>query len=180
MNFLNSAILAGLAAALGPLLIHLLNRRRVRTIEFSSVMFLRDLRRTRMRRLQLRRWLLLIIRTLIVALAVLAFARPALKGGIFAALGSRARTTAVIALDRSASMAQETVNGSAYERGQKRVREIADLVGEGDQVIGLPFSGPSAPVADPPTADVSRLVKHVAELPVSYGSTDAGLALNEA
>jgi hypothetical protein len=180
MNFLNSAILAGLAAALGPLLIHLLNRRRVRTVEFSSVMFLRDLRRTRMRRLQLRRWLLLIIRTLIVALAVLAFARPALKGGVFAALGSRARTTAVIALDRSASMAQETVNGSAYERGQKRVREIADLVGEGDQVIGLPFSGPSAPVADPPTADVSRLVKHVAELPVGYGSTDAGLALNEA
>jgi hypothetical protein len=180
MSFLNSAILAGLAAALGPLLIHLLNRRRVRTVEFSSVMFLRDLRRTRMRRLQLRRWLLLVIRTLIVALAVLAFARPALKGGVFAALGSRARTTAVVALDRSASMAQETVNGSAYERGQKRAREIAGLVGEGDHVIGLPFSGPSAPEADPPTADVSRLVKHLAELPVSFGSTDAGLALSEA
>ncbi|MBI5867414.1 MAG: BatA domain-containing protein, partial [candidate division Zixibacteria bacterium] len=180
MNFLNSAILAGLAAALGPLLIHLLNRRRVRTLEFSSVMFLRDLRRTRMRRLQLRRWLLLIIRTLIVAFAVLAFARPALKGGVFAALGSRARTTAVVALDRSASMAQESVNGSAYERAQKRVNEIAALTGEGDQVVALPFAGPEAPVADAPTADVARLVKRLSDLPVSYAGTDAGAALNEA
>lgn len=180
MNFLNSAILAGLAAALGPLLIHLLNRRRVRTLEFSSVMFLRDLRRTRMRRLQLRRWLLLIIRTLIVALAVLAFARPALKGGVFAALGSRARTTAVVALDRSASMAQESVNGSAFERAQKRVSEIAGLTGEGDLVVALPYAGPEAPSADAPTADAVRLVKRFSDLSVSYAATDAGQALNEA
>ncbi len=180
MSFLNSAILAGLAAALGPLLIHLLNRRRVRTVEFSSVMFLRDLRRTRMRRLQLRRWLLLAIRTLMVALTVLAFARPALKGGVFAALGSRARTTSVVALDRSASMAQETVNGSPYERAQHRVREITSLAGEGDQMVGLPFSGPGAPVADPPTADGARLAKRCADLPVGFGSTDAGAAVKVA
>lgn len=177
MNFLNSAILAGLAAALAPLLIHLLNRRRVRTVEFSSVMFLRDLRKTRMRRLQLRRWLLLLIRTAMVAFAVLAFARPALKGGIFASLGARAHTTAVVALDRSASMALETANGPAYERAQSGVRDVFAALGEGDDAILLPFTHvPAAPVPAP-SADFERLNRQAAELPVTAGSTDAGAAL---
>ena len=51
MNFLNSTILAGLIAALAPLVIHLLNRQKVRTVEFSSLRFLRDLQKTKMRRL---------------------------------------------------------------------------------------------------------------------------------
>ncbi len=182
MNFLNWPIFwAGMAAAvLGPLLISLLNRRRVKTIEFSSVMFLRDLRKTRMRRLQLRRWLLLIIRTLIVAIAAMAFARPTLKSGVFAGLGSRAHTTAAIAVDRSASMALETANGSAYERAQHRVDGIFDLLGEGDDVIGVPFAGTAAPVSEAPTADFDRVHKQLKDLPVSSAGTDAGQALETA
>ena len=182
MNFLNWPVFwAGMAAAvLGPLLINLLNRRRVQTIEFSSVMFLRDLRKTRMRRLQLRRWLLLVIRTLMVALAAMAFARPTLKGGVFAGLGSRAHTTAVVAFDRSGSMALETSNGSAYERARLRVQDIFGLLGEGDDVIGLPFSGSAKPVAEPASADFGRVKAQMEALPVSSAGTDATLALTEA
>jgi hypothetical protein len=179
MNFLNSTFLAGLAAALVPLLIHLLNRRKVKTVDFSSVMFLRDLRKTRMRRLELRRWLLLAIRTLLVAMAVLAFARPALKGNGLAGLGARARTSAVIALDRSASMAIETQNGTAYERAQGRVKEIGGVMGEGDEAVSLPFNGEPSPAADPPTADFAGLTKRLTSLPLGYGSTDAGAALSK-
>jgi hypothetical protein len=180
MNFLNSAFLAGLAAAAIPLLIHLLNRRRLKTIEFSSVMFLRDLRKTRMRRLQLRRWLLLLVRTLLIAMAVLAFARPALRGGIFAALGSRARTTAVVALDRSASMALETQNGTAYDRALRRLNETSDLWGEGDEAIALPFSAPVPASTAPASADFDALRKRLGELTVSGGGTDAGAAVTTA
>lgn len=176
MNFLNSAILAGLVAALAPLLIHLLNRRRVRTVEFSSVMFLRDLRKTRMRRLQLRRWLLLLIRTAMIALIVLAFARPALRGGVFAGLGPRAHTTAVIVLDRSASMALETANGPAYERALGRVQDILDALGEGDDAILLPFTTSTASPVPAPSSDFDRLAKQALDLPVSAGGTDVGAA----
>lgn len=179
MNFLNSAILAGLVAAIAPLLIHLLNRRRVKTIEFPSIMFLRDLRKTRMRRLQLRRWLLLAIRTLMVILIVLAFARPALKGGVFAGLGSRARTTAVVALDRSASMALETANGSAFERAQNRVDSIFQLLGEGDDAIALPFTA-EPPLASQISSDFTRLNRQFDEMDVTSGNTDASQALNAA
>lgn len=90
MNFLNSTILAGLVAAFAPLIIHLLNRQKVRTVQFSSLRFLRDLQKTKMRRLKLRQALLLIIRTLIVVFLVLAFARPTIKGDAFSALGAHA------------------------------------------------------------------------------------------
>jgi hypothetical protein len=180
MNFLNSAFLAGLAAAIVPLLIHLLNRRKVKTVEFSSVMLLRDLRKSRMRRLELRRWLLLAVRTLIITCAVLAFARPALQGDSLSSLGGRARTTAVIALDQSASMAMETPNGTAFERAQRRVREIGSLFGEGDQLVALPFSGAVTPRPEPPSAAIGPLVDRLAGSEAGYGATDATGALNAA
>lgn len=180
MNFLNSAFLAGLVAAVVPLLIHLLNRRKVKTVEFSSVMFLRDLRKSRMRRLELRRWLLMAVRTALIATAVLAFARPALQGNNLAGIGGRARTSAVIVLDQSASMAMETPNGTAAERGQRRVREIGSLFGEGDEVAGLAFSDDDAPKVDPPTAAVGPLIDRLANSEVGYGATDASAALKSA
>ncbi len=180
MNFLNSAFLAGLAAAVVPLLIHLLNRRKVKTVEFSSVMFLRDLRKSRMRRLELRRWLLLAVRTLLIASAVLAFARPALQGDSLAGIGGRARTSAVIAVDQSASMAMETPNGTAAERAQRRIREIGGLFGEGDEVTGLLFSDDDAPKVDPPTAAIGPLVERLANAEVGYAATDASAAVKAA
>ena len=120
MNFLNSIILAGLLAALAPVVIHLLNRQKVRTVEFSSLIFLRDLQKTKMRRLKLRQWLLLIIRTLIVVLAVLAFARPTIKGDAFSVLGAHAKTSIVFLTDQSASMHARTADGSAAERAARR------------------------------------------------------------
>jgi hypothetical protein len=180
MNFLNSAFLAGLAAAVVPLLIHLLNRRRVRKVDFSSIMFLRDLRKSRMRRLELRRWLLLTIRTLMIAFAVLAFARPALRGDSLAGLGSRARTTAVIGVDLSASMALETANGTAQERGRRRLRDIGTLFGDGDELIALPFSGETRPVPETPTAAIAPLFDRLAGMETRYSATDATGALNSA
>ena len=76
MQFLNPAILAGLVAAALPLAIHLLHRGRARPHPFSDLTFLRQLHQNRMRRIQIRQWLVLLLRTLIVALIVSAFARP--------------------------------------------------------------------------------------------------------
>src|SRR5687768_4361997 len=103
MIFLNPFILVAMAAASIPLLLHLLNLRKLRTVEFSSLKFLKELQKTRIRRLKLKQILLLILRTSLVIFAVLAFARPALHGS--AGLpGSHASTTAVILIDDSFSM----------------------------------------------------------------------------
>ena len=60
MVFLNPLVLLGLAAAAIPLILHLLNLRKLRTIEFSTLTFLKELQQTKIRRLKLRQLLLLL------------------------------------------------------------------------------------------------------------------------
>ena len=72
-------MLFGLAAAAIPVLIHLLNFRKLRTVEFSSLRFLKELQRSSIRRIRIRQWILLALRTLLIVALVLAFSRPALR-----------------------------------------------------------------------------------------------------
>src|SRR5689334_18112622 len=71
--------LAGAAAAAGPVIIHLLNRRRFRTIDWAAMDFLREAVRRNRRILQLRDLILLALRTLCLLLFGLAMARPYLS-----------------------------------------------------------------------------------------------------
>jgi len=70
MGFLNAAFLIGLIAGAVPVIIHLLNRRRVKRVKFSSLEFLEEVNRQRMRRINLRRILILLLRTLAVIMSV--------------------------------------------------------------------------------------------------------------
>jgi hypothetical protein len=60
--FLNSAFLLAATAAVLPLIIHLISRRRVEVVDFSSIRFLRELERKKIRRVRLRQILLLPVR----------------------------------------------------------------------------------------------------------------------
>ena len=70
--------LAGLLAATGPVVIHLLNRRRYRVIDWGAMAFLRRAATRSRRAVKLRDLLLLILRTLAILLFGLALARPVL------------------------------------------------------------------------------------------------------
>ena len=65
LSFANPGMLYGLFAALLPLAIHLLNRRRTTTVPFSNVALLQVLQHDRMRRVKLKQILLLILRGLV-------------------------------------------------------------------------------------------------------------------
>ena len=68
--------LAGAIAAAGPLIIHLLNRRRYRVVHWAAMDFLREAINRNRKILQIRDILLLILRTVAVLLFGLALARP--------------------------------------------------------------------------------------------------------
>ena len=99
MNFLNPLFLFGLAAAAIPILIHLFTRRRPREVRFPSLEFLAEVNQSEIRRLKLKQWLLLLLRTLAVAAIALAMSRPALPGG--AGRRNEASTTLVALVDVS-------------------------------------------------------------------------------
>jgi len=133
MTFLNPLILFGLMAASIPVILHLLNLRKLRKIEFSSLYFLKELQKNKIRKIKIRQILLLIIRTLIVAFLVFSFSRPVMKGYL-SGFGSHAKTSVVIILDDSYSMMRDDENGNYFKQAKESAAGIIDIMEEGDDL----------------------------------------------
>jgi len=140
MTFLNPFVLVGLAAAAIPVLIHLLNLRRLRTVEFSSLRFLKELQKSSLRRLKIRQLLLLLLRTLLVILLVLAFSRPALHGSLAGVIGSGTSSTILILLDDSPSMGLRNAEGALFAQARDAVHDILECADGDDTIFLIPLS----------------------------------------
>ena len=178
-NFLNPIILfAAGAAVLLPLLIHIFNRQKVKKISFSSLLFLRSLEKTRMRRVKIMEYLLLLIRTLIILLVIAAFARPAIRGGFATKVGAHAKTSVVILLDNSYSMGYETKDGPVFELAKKKANKILKQLKEGDEASLVLFASQPKLINPQPTYDFKNLIRYLdQEATLSAEKTDVGKAL---
>lgn len=78
MTFLNATLLFGLAAITVPVVLHLIARREPRKVVFPSIRFLTKRVESNRSRLRVRRWWLLALRILAVAMLAIALARPAI------------------------------------------------------------------------------------------------------
>jgi PA14 domain/Aerotolerance regulator N-terminal/von Willebrand factor type A domain/CARDB len=79
--FLNSALLAGLVAVSIPIILHLLNRRSAKIVDWGAMRFLLDSLQARKKKIQLEEALLMACRCLLFALLALAVARPFVPPG---------------------------------------------------------------------------------------------------
>ncbi|MBL0890499.1 MAG: BatA domain-containing protein [Gemmatimonadaceae bacterium] len=129
LSFLVPAFLAGLVALAVPLLLHLRNKDRDRPLRFPSLMFLQKLPIRTEQRQRITDWPLLLLRAALLALLVLAFARPVLTSGSTDSGDAQAGAT-VILLDRSQSMGYEGV----WARAVDSARAIVNRQGAGDRV----------------------------------------------
>ncbi len=139
MVFLNPFYLFALAAAAIPVLLHFLNLRKLKRIEFSSLTFLKELKKSKIRNIKIKQIILLIIRILIVILIVMAFSRPALKNSM--ASEAAASVTSVILLDDTYSMALNSPAGSAFSQAQAVAKKIAETYKRGDNLYIVKLSG---------------------------------------
>ena len=171
MAFLNPLFLFGLLAAGIPLIIHLWNRRRVVTIDFSSLMFLMAAHREKARRFQLRHLLILLLRMMIIALIALALARPFLTLGLPVA-SVRAKTDIVIVLDNSYSMAYQDVDGIRFEKGKTLATDILGTLRHGDSAALILMSDLPNPIFRQLTPDIGSVIAAVNDTEVSYRATN--------
>jgi len=102
-------MLIGLAAVLVPIIIHLFNFRRYKTIQFSNVQMLEEIQKKTKRASQIQQLIVLALRVLGIACLVLACAQPFLRGS-----DKNTKKGNVVALfvDNSYSMETESKNGS--------------------------------------------------------------------
>lgn len=134
-------LIAG-AAAVIPLLIHLFSKRKMKVVTFSSLKYLQAMQKRQVRRIKIRQLLLLALRTLILILAALAFARPVTQSGY---LGSQAGVSAVVLLDRSASMSQESTDGPLFDLALAQAQGIVATFSEADEVALVTFGSGKSP-----------------------------------
>jgi hypothetical protein len=177
ITFASPALLHGLWASLLPLLIHLLNRRRTVTVPFSNVTLLQTLQHDRMRRVKLKQVVLLILRTLVIVLICLAFARPTFRAVPAGASPGGARTSAVILLDRSLSMRYRTAEGTLFDQARRGVLEALGLLDVRDEVRLLLFDDRAEAV---PAKGAARIRVRLDALQPTYRSTDLAPALDQA
>ncbi|MDR3625425.1 MAG: BatA domain-containing protein [Ignavibacteriaceae bacterium] len=144
MIFLNPAVLFGLLAASIPVLIHLFNLRKLKRIEFSTLSFLKELQKNKIRKIKLKQWLLLALRVLIILFLVTAFARPTLKGVAIGGTTSAAKTTAVFVLDNTPSMSVVDVKGSYLNEAKAVIKQLLGQLQEGDDAALILVSDQSA------------------------------------
>jgi len=180
MTFLNSAILAALTLGLLPILIHLLNRQRFKKVDFPTLRFLRELQRQKMRQVRIRQVILLILRTLAILFLVLAIARPVLKSSAGILPGAEARTTAVLILDRSASMQTETADGSRFRQMQTRAQEVLNLLKDGDEAQIVWADDQPDVFPENPSAQIHVLREAVASATPRLGGGDLTKAIQKA
>src|ERR1041385_103167 len=177
MVFLNPLVLFGLAAAAIPLILHLLNLRKLRTIHFSALTFLKELQQTRIRRLKLKQMLLLLIRTLLIAFIVLAFARPALHGTVFGPFGSHANSSIVFILDDSFSMMGSDEHGEFFKQAKDAAGKLVDLLKDGDEAYLLKLSDLPRASVSPATHDFGALRTVIGEAQATMVRRPMGEAL---
>ncbi len=140
MSFLNPLVLFGLIAVAIPLIIHLFNFRRPKRVDFSSLAFLKELQKSTMRRVRIKQWLLLALRTLVILCLVLAFARPTLDGPLAEPLGQRASTSIALIIDNSPSMNLRDAQGRYMEQARILASDIAGQMEQGDELYLLQTS----------------------------------------
>ncbi len=123
-GFVNPGLVAGVALASVPLIIHLLNRQRHRPMPWAAMRFVLAAHRRTRRRANLENLLLLLLRVAAVALFALAIARPFIGERSPLAQLAQSRRDLVLVLDLSASTGYREGARSVHEAIVERARAI--------------------------------------------------------
>jgi hypothetical protein len=181
--FLSPAFaIAGLVLAGLPILIHLLNRRRYKVVDWAAMDFLLRAMRKNRRRVRFEQWLLLAMRCLVLALLGLALSRPlGCDANSAAAFGGRTGLH-VFVIDNSFSMAYHPpgrAGGRSHlEQAKVLVDAVIDRLSSGGESVAVITAGrPAGGVIARPTFDLQQARGIVDRVPQTYAASDMATAL---
>jgi hypothetical protein len=150
LGAVNNLLLWGSALVAAPIIIHLLSKRRFRTVDWAAMEFLLDAERRNRRRIRLEHLLLLLLRCLIILLIALLVARVFLEPtGLAARVVEGARLEHVVLLDDSPSMEARAGAGTVFDEARDGLAAFVRQTARrrpGDSFTLLTTSRPDRPV----------------------------------
>lgn len=138
MTFLNPGLLWGLLALAVPIIIHFFNLQRPRQILFSNVAFVKEVKRTVVKRVKFKQWLLLLARLLAISCLVFAFANPILTSGNQALL--KGNRSVSIVVDNSYSMQAGNEKGEYFQQALSIAKRISQAYSQQDELLFMTTS----------------------------------------
>ena len=172
-------MLAGLAAALIPLVVHLLRRRPPLPTRFPALVLLLGPERRRARRRRLREWLLLATRMSLLAAVALALAGPYCVKQVDVPPAAGRQQAAVILVDDSLSMRYRRDGSSLFEAAKRRAEALLGVLPPGAPVGLLSVTGQGTQVREL-SLDRSRLRRALRRLSPTWRRGDGADAVARA
>jgi hypothetical protein len=178
MSLLHPALLYLVAMAAAPILLHLLLRQRVRTLELSTFRFLFDTYVRQRRQLRFVDAILALLRSAAIALLVLVVCRPTFRhwGALFETGAGR---DVVMLVDCSASMNAKTAGVSAFERAKAAARSVAGRLGREDRLTLVRLTGRAEEVLSHQHMDSERVAATIADLKLSAARANVFAGLTQ-
>ena len=159
MSFLYPSFLFALAAIAIPIIIHLFNFRRYKTVYFTNVRFLREVKEQTDSRSRLKHLLILLCRILSIIFLVLAFAQPFIRNKSTAV--NTGKKAVSVFIDNSFSMGQLMADVPLIEQAKLKAREIVTAYAADDefQLLTGDFEGSHQRLVD--KDEMLNLIKEV-------------------
>ena len=160
---MHAILIAGIAMAGLPVLLHLIMKQQPKKLVFPALRFLMQKQKTNQRKMRLRHFLLLSLRILLILLFALALFQPKIGekyrapllgeftllggGSFFAGLGEQS-VAAVLIIDTSPGMGYKVQGVSRFDEAKRRAHEFLDDLPAGSRVAILDPNEPIATYAD--------------------------------
>ncbi|MDB6137344.1 MAG: N-terminal double-transrane protein [Verrucomicrobiaceae bacterium] len=178
MTFLNGILLAGAAAFMIPLLIHLFNRRRVTVVKWGAMHLLEAVIKQKKRNIKVEQWLLLATRIILPIVLALCLARPVLSA--LSSLAGFGKTSLVIVLDDSFSMRAPASGGSPMEQARQAIQRMTEELPHGSDVQVILAGGTPRSLLEQPTTVLDLVPKSLADASSLFGPFSANDAFQAA
>ncbi|WP_435010748.1 BatA domain-containing protein [Tundrisphaera lichenicola] len=147
MSFLSPLLAWGALLGAIPIIIHLLNRRKFRRVDWAPMRYLKLTVQRNRRRIQIEQLLLLLLRVAAMVLLFFYLARPVVNPtGLEGWLGSGGRSSQVVLIDDSLSMGFGTASAPAFGQAKEAAAALVASARPEDRFTILATSAPRAPV----------------------------------
>lgn len=127
MQFKHPELLYALLLLIIPIIVHLFQLRRFQKVEFTNVKFLKELTLQTRKSSQLKKWLTLLLRLLLLSCIIIAFAQPFISNS--ETFNSKSET--VIYLDNSFSLQAKSNNGTLLNQA---IQDLIEHVDENETI----------------------------------------------
>lgn len=177
MTFLNPALAFGALAFAIPLIIHILNRSRFKTIDWGAMHLLESVIKVNHKRFRLDQLILLLVRCLIPALLAFCIARPLLTSS--KTMDAETPVSLLILVDASYSMDTIEQGGTRFDQALQSARQLVESASKGSDVHVIMMGSQPMPLFDQPVFDLDAVNRRLESFQGGFGSGNVTTAIQQ-